>query len=165
MPEPLLPHVGRYWRMLGIRWQRQPFASGSHLTGGRWNAPGTPALYLSADYNVAIREMHQDLVRLGMLVAFDVTADAIADLTGLDPAITDNRWRDIYMIEKGVPPTWPLAHELIAAGADGALVPSLQSAGGVNLVLWRWHDAATPGEGAALALLDPEQALTGRQRG
>lgn len=66
-------------------------------------------------------------------------------------------------MEKGVPPSWDLAEKLIEAGADGALVPSIQNKGGTNLVLWKWHDVAgagtKAGEGAALSLLDPEGAL------
>lgn len=147
--------------MLGIRWQHRPFESGSHLAGGRWNPVGTPALYLSADYGTAIEELHQDIVRPGTLVAFDIAAHAIADLTHADRAITTCLWREIYGVRKDVPPSWALAQALIAAGAEGALVPSVQSPGGRNLVLWRWHDAATPGEGAALSLLDPEAALAG----
>ena len=167
---PLTPLGGRFWRMLGIRWQHRPFDSGSHLTGGRWNPLGTPALYLSADYNTAIQEMHQDLVRPGTLVAFDVQADAVADLTDADPAITMALWRQIHMIDKADPPSWALARALIAAGAQGALVPSAQHRGGRNLVLWRWHDAPVApsggraGEGARLTLLDPEAVLTGGDR-
>lgn len=160
MPDhPLRPLNSRFWRMLGIRWQGRPFDSGAHLTGGRWNPPGTPALYLSADYTTAIMEMHQDLVRPGTLVAFDVAAPAIADLTAADPAVTACLWRAIHRIERGIPPSWTLADRLIAAGADGALVPSVQNRGGVNLVLWRWHDAGINGDGAALTLVDPERAL------
>lgn len=147
--------TGRYWRMLGIRWQRRPFESGSHLTGGRWNPVGRPALYLSADYNTAIQEMHQDLVRPGTLVALDVRANAVADLSGADPRLLANEWRRIYKLEGGTPPSWPLAERLIAAGAEGALVPSVQNRAGLNLVLWRWRDAERAGEGAALTLLDP----------
>ncbi|MCC2981151.1 RES family NAD+ phosphorylase [Sphingomonas sp. IC4-52] len=158
---PLSPLQGRFWRMLGIRWQHRPYDSGSHLTGGRWNPPGTPALYLSADYNTAIQEMHQDLIRPGTLVAFDVTADAIADLTDADPSITACLWREIHMIHKQVPPSWAVASDLIARGADGAIVPSVQHRGGRNLVLWRWHAAGRAGEGAELTLLDPEALLGG----
>ena len=60
------PHDGRYWRMLGVRWHMRPFDSGSHPTGGRWNPPGTPALYLSADHGTAIAEMRDDDPRLRM---------------------------------------------------------------------------------------------------
>ncbi len=154
--------AGRFWRMLGVRWQARPFDSGSHLTGGRWNPPGTRALYLSADYNTAIREMHQDLVRPGTLVAYDLDATAIADLRDADPAILACEWRRIFKLEDGVPASWDLAGQCLAAGAQGALVPSIQHRGGTNLVLWRWHDARTSGEGAALTLLDPEAVLTGR---
>lgn len=158
----LAPLTGRYWRMLGIRWQHRPFESGSHLTGGRWNPPGTPALYVSADYNTAIQEMHQELIRPGTLVAYDVQAQRIADLTTADPGTTSGLWRDIYMVQRAIPPSWTLAERLIAAGAEGALVPSVQNRGGRNLVLWRWHDAREVGEGAALTLLDPDSALAGR---
>lgn len=157
----LVPLAGRFWRMLGVRWQRRPFDSGAHLTGGRWNPPGMAALYLSADHATAIAEMHQDLVRPGTLVAFDIRADAIADLRGGDPAVLGCAWRRLFQLDHCVPPTWTLAETLRDAGADGALVPSVQQAGGSNLVLWRWHDARTAGPGAALTLLDPEAVLTG----
>lgn len=148
--------------MLGVRWQTRPFDSGSHLTGGRWNPPGTRALYLSADYNTAIREMHQDLVRPGTLVAYDLAAAAIADLRDEDPAILTCEWRRIFAIERGMPPSWTLANAVIGAGAEGALVPSIQNPGGTNIVLWSWTDAREGGTGAALTLLDPEAVLTGR---
>ena len=151
--------------MLEVRWQGLPLESGSHLTGGRWNPLGTPALYLAADYHTAIQEMHQNLIRPATLVAVDVEADAIADLREADPAITHCLWRTIYALQDNVPPSWALAQKLIASGAEGALVPSVQNRGGTNLVLWRWHDASAPGEGAGLSVLDPEQALVGRRQG
>jgi RES domain-containing protein len=162
MAHALHPLIARFWRMLGVRWQGQPFDSGAHLTGGRWNPPGMAALYLSADYNTAIREMHQDLVRPGTLVAYDLAAGAIADLRDADPAILGCEWRRIFKLEGGIPPSWTLAQTLHDAGAEGALVPSVQHRGGTNLVLWRWHDARVAGAGAALTLLDPEAVLTGR---
>lgn len=149
------PLTGRYWRMLSVHWQSRPFESGSHLTGGRWNPVGVPALYLSADYNTAIQEMHQDLLRPGTLVAFDVRASAIGDLRDADRRLAENEWRRIYKLEGGTPPSWKLAKRLIADGAEGALVPSVQNRGGLNLVLWRWRDAEKAGEGAAITLLDP----------
>ena len=164
------PLANRYWRMLHVRWHREPFASGSHVTGGRWNAPGTPALYLGQSYDTAILEACQDIVRPGTLVGFDVEASAIADLTdpvtleavGVSQGTLWNEWRLIYRVYHDVPPTWPVAERLIAAGAEGALVPSAQHRGGVNLVLWRWHDASGDGDGARLTLLDPENALSRR---
>lgn len=147
--------------MLGVRFQHRPLESGLHLTGGRWNPPGQSALYLSADYNTAIREMHQDLIRPGTLVAYDVAAQRIADLTGADTAITACLWRQIYRVDDGMPPTWPLVERLVADGAEGALVPSIAHPGGVNLVLWRWRTAGDRGGGAALTPLDPDRVLGG----
>jgi len=160
---------GRYWRMLGVRWQRRPLESGSHRTGGRWNPLGMPALYLSADYVTAIVEMHQELVRPGTLAAYDVNASAIADLRAMDTAVTECLWRQIFMVDKGVPPSWKLAEELVHAGAEGALVPSVQNKGGTNLVLWKWRDGVAEadtvtGGGAALSLLDPEGVLAARDQ-
>lgn len=54
-----------------------------------------------------------------------------------------------------MPASWTLAQQLIAIGAEGALVPSVQNRAGLNLVLWRWRDVERAGEGAALTLLDP----------
>ena len=102
--------------------------------------------------------MHQSIVRPGTLLAIDVEARAVADLRD-DPAeVTQCPWRDLYWSGRE-PPSWTLAAELLAAGAEGALVPSVQNPGGTNLVLWRWHDAAVGGVGVALSLLDPEGAL------
>jgi RES domain-containing protein len=153
--------------MLGVRWQQRPFDSGSHVTGGRFNPPGVTALYLSGDYNTAIAEMHQDLIRPGTLAAYEVTADAIVDLT--EPSVCEKlgvaqsdlacAWRTIHAVERSTPPTWPIVERLIAAGCVGALAPSFQRPGGINLVLWQWHDAADIGDGAALTLLDPTGEL------
>ncbi|WP_375271393.1 RES domain-containing protein [Sphingomonas sp.] len=131
--------------MLNVRWQQRPLDSGSHLTGGRWSRPDVRALYLSADYATTIEEMHQLLIRPGTLVAFDVDAARIADLTGADPALTRCAWRRIHLGEQGTPPTWPLIDALIGTGADGALISPVQRDGGVNLVLWHWHAAVKAG--------------------
>lgn len=148
--------------MLGIRWQHRPYDSGAYLVGGRWNALGTPALYLSADVSTAVVEMHQTVIRPGTLVAFDVKASRIADLRDIEPAIGLADWRATHRQGGDTPPSWKVADDLIAAGAEGALVPSVQNRGATNLVLWRWHDTAVGGEGAALTLLDPDAALGGR---
>lgn len=159
----------RFWRLLSIRWQRQPLSGdGAKQTGGRWNRPGLPALYLAADHATAIAEFHQQLVRPGTLAGYDVRSAAIADFTdeaqleivGIDAQVLHCRWRTIFAVEGKIPPTWPLADRLIEAGAHGALVPSAQNPGGTNLVLWRWSDGA--GEGARVRLVDPEGDLRRR---
>ena len=149
--------------MLSVRWQREPLASGSHLTGGRWNPRGIPALYLASDHSTAIIEYHRALIRPGTLATYDVRADAIADLTdplalkrgAIDTEVLLCDWQTIVAIERGRPPSWDLAEMLIATGAQGALVPSAQHRGGVNLVLWRWGEEG----GARVRLIDPDGDL------
>ena len=152
----------RVWRMLDVKWQKDPYNSGSHLTGQRFNRVGQRALYLGIDHATAIAEFHQTLIRPGTLAAYDIACDDIVDLTraatrdalGVDLAALGCDWRQIAMIERREPPTWSLADRLIADGILGALVPSLQVSG-TNLVLWRWHRAGTSGDGAAVTLVDP----------
>lgn len=150
--------------MIHPRWQHKPFSGeGARLFGGRWNVRGQSALYLACDAVTAINEFYQGLPKPGLLAPYHLTSDAIADLTGDDPRVAkalSSEWETVAPAGIQLPPSWMLAQELIAAGAEGALVPSVQNRGGVNLVLWRWHDAGGPGEGAALSLLDPEAALT-----
>jgi RES domain-containing protein len=160
---PLATLQGRFWRMLGIRWQRSPLGSGAHLTGGRWNRQGQSALYLSLDHSTAIAEYNQAFVRPGTLVEYDISAGAIADFTDnarlrahdIEEAALTSLWREIRDLEGRTPPSWELADALIAAGAEGALVPSVQHRGGTNLVLWRWGGEA----GAEVRVIDPERDL------
>ncbi len=139
--------------------------------GGRWNRSGEPALYVSRDHATAIAEFHQSLVRPGTLVAYDVASTGIVDLT--DPGffaayypmlnaedILGCEWRKIWRIENREPPTWTLVDMLRTAGAVGALVPSVQQRGGVNLVFWEWSDQ--PNSGAQVNFVDPEFELTQR---
>ena len=165
MPYPLRAFAGPVWRMVHPTRQRAPFSGeGARLYGGRWNMKGWPALYLSTDHTTAIAEHNRRFVQPGTLVPCRLEATRIAELTGDDLRVADAAacpWDEIARRDGEVPPSWALAQELIAAGAQGAVVPSVQHPGGVNLALWRWRDAAVDGEGAALALLDPERALGG----
>lgn len=159
------------WRMIDPRRHRHPFSGeGARLYGGRWNMKGWPALYLATDHVTAVAEYYRGSARPGTLMPYRMIASAIADLTNREGGAADDHvaealvadWKTIAGIEGEVPPSWVLAQELIASGAEGAIVPSVQNRGGRNLVLWRWHDSRQGGEGAALTLLDPEAALTGR---
>lgn len=159
----------RCWRMLSVRWQTEPLSGlGSAKMGGRWNRVGQAALYLSCDHSTAIAEFHQNLVRPGTLVAYDIKSNAIANLTDpdffweyLDTSDAAEtlycEWRKIWRVENRVPPTWPLVDALRTAGAAGALVPSAQQRGGVNLVLWNWSDEA--GRDAHVRFIDPDAEL------
>lgn len=159
------------WRMLTIRYQREPFsAEGAPLHGGRWNPPGVAALYLGTDHATAIAEFYQGLARPGTLPPYRLDATAIADLTdGRGGACDDNvaqaiaaSWKSIAEVEGGLPLSWALATKLITDGAQGALVPSAQNSGGTALVLWHWRRMGTAGEGAQLELLDPDGWLLTR---
>ena len=157
------------WRMLSIRYQRSPLSGeGAALHGGRWNRTGQPALYLARDPATAVAEFYQGLPKPGTLAPYTLTSSAIADFTDghggpRDAAVAaaiEAEWKQIALIDGDTPPGWSLAEAAIEAGAEGALAPSVQNAGGVTLVLWRWHDAGQPGEGAALELIDPMAALS-----
>ncbi|WP_176593031.1 RES family NAD+ phosphorylase [Sphingobium sp. EM0848] len=156
------------WRMIGIRHQFSPTSGeGARLYGGRWNRKGVPALYLAADAVTAVAEYYQGLPKPGTLVPYYLDAAAIADLTNSTAEPCDTRvgealetnWKAMAFFDRQTPPSWVLTDELIAAGAQGALVPSVQNLGGRNLVLWHWHEKDMQGEGAALTVLDPDDAL------
>ena len=170
---PMRPLRTTLWRMLAIRYQRDPLSGeGARLLGGRWNARGTPALYLATDPATAVAEFYQGLPKPGTLAPYRLEAIRIADLTdgagrpceaSVEHAC-NAAWKAMAARAK-LPPSWDLTEILIAAGAQGALVPSTQNRGGTCLVLWHWHDGAGEGagegqgEGAALTLLDPEKSL------
>lgn len=162
MVTPLVPVDARFWRMLSIRWQREPLSgAGAAVTGGRWNRPGQEALYLSVDHATAVSEYHQNLVRPGTLATYEVQSTAIVDFTnpataqpyGSPAELLFAEWRSIVAIGKAEPLSWQVIDMLIAQGADGLLFPSAQLRGSKNLVLWRWSDK--PGSGAHVGLLDP----------
>lgn len=70
------------WRMLTIRYQRDPLSGeGARLHGGRWNALGQAALYLGTNHATAIAEFYQGLAKPGTLAPYRLNATAIADLT------------------------------------------------------------------------------------
>lgn len=150
---------GRWWRMLSPRWARAPLSGdGAAGRGGRWNAAGQAALYLSADHATAIAEYLQDLVRPGTLTPYDIDVDRLLDLTdagvrttlGLDGGFLRQPWKRQRDIDRVRPPGWDFAIAAAAAGWRGLIVPSATGRA-ANLVLWRWHD----GPGGTVAALDP----------
>lgn len=149
--------------MLAPRWSSQPLSGeGAARRGGRWNAVGRPALYLSEDHGTAIAEYLQALVRPGLLTPYDVDAAPVVDLTdaatraalGVDDALLRLDWRRVRDVERARPATWDLTEGALAAGFVGLRAPSAQ-AHGVNLVLWRWNE---PG-GAQAVAIDPNADL------
>lgn len=168
MTYPLRAWHGPLWRMLAIRYQRDPWSGeGARLYGGRWNPVDVPALYLGTDHATAIAEYYQGLAKPGTLAPYRLAASAIADLTdgqgrpadAVIAAAMAAPWKRIAEIEHATPPGWTLAASLIEQGAEGALVPSAQNPSGTALVLWRWCRSGERGEGAELTLLDPDNVL------
>jgi RES domain-containing protein len=151
--------------VLTPRWAHRPLSGeGAARNGGRWNAKGTPALYLSAELTTAVAEYEQDIgIRPGTFCAYDVNVDGVLDLTsdavlgslGIDPAERFAPWKTILLVERRMPPGWLIAERLTGLGANGVLVPSVRPTGGTNLVLWRWNDR--PGRG--VVALDPQTDL------
>jgi RES domain-containing protein len=165
-PDPPFLNINRrFWRVLTPRWAHQPLSGeGAGRNGGRWNPKGTPALYLSAELTTAVAEYEQDIgIRPGTFCAYDVTVDRALDLTsvdvlkllGVEPAARYAPWKAIHLAQRRVPPGWRIAETLISLGAAGVLVPSIQMAGGTNLVLWHWNDAP----GRTVVALDPQTDL------
>lgn len=168
--DPTGPIDARFWRMIRIPYQRDPLSGeGARLYGGRWNAKGQPALYLGRGHEPAIAEYYRGLPKPGTLVAYDVRSTAIVDLTDGNGTARDTVVAEAVacdwtaqMRAGAEPASWRAIAPLIAAGAHGALVPSVQHRGGTNLVLWRWHDAEADGEGAAVKVIDPQGDLAPR---
>jgi RES domain-containing protein len=159
MALPVVAVRRRYWRVLTPRWASLPLSgAGAAERGGRWNAPGSPALYLSEEHITAFAEYMQGLERPGLLTPYDVETQRIVDLCdpkvrnrlAVDDSVLVCPWKTIARIERRRPPTWDLAARL--ADADGIRVPSAQHCGGVNLVLWRWN---LTGGSTRVAAIDP----------
>lgn len=138
-------------------WAYQPTSGeGAKRHGGRFNRKGVVALYTALDLTTAWLEAQQGFpfkAQPMTLVAYQVCCERIADLTdsarvedaGIDPAALGCAWEDL--VSRGLqPPSWQIADALIAAGLQGALVPSFAPAlnpapappSRRNLVLWRW---------------------------
>jgi RES domain-containing protein len=160
---------GTLYRALNPIYAREPLSGkGAALHGGRFNPKGTAALYLSLAVTTALREANQaGSLQPTTLVSYDADIDGIFD--GRDDqalvrhgmervTLADAGWRD-RMREDGKAPTQVLALDLIAQGYRGLLVRSFAAgatADDLNLVLWRWGDAAPE----RLTLIDDEGRLS-----
>lgn len=164
---PRLTVEGRWWRMLSPRWHHDPLSgTGAARNGGRWNAKGMSALYLSATHATAIAEYMQALIHPGTLTPYDVASGAILDLTdatvrkqvGVDEALLRSPWRLIRDVERREPETWAFGRQACEAGFEGLRAGSMQG-NGANLVLWRWGV-----EGANVSVVDPQADLAAKTR-
>lgn len=136
---------GRWFRVLTPRHAHQPLSGeGARLIGGRLNRRGHGAFYLSADPLTAYAEYTQNVFdRPGLMCSYDVDVAPVVDLTnaavclelGIESGDLTGRWIDV-----ADPPSQCLADRLIGGGWAGALYPSMQHKGGVNIVLWNWDE-------------------------
>jgi RES domain-containing protein len=160
---------GLAYRAHDPRWSFKPLSGdGAAVHGGRFNAKGTPALYLALDPMTAIKEASQGFARKFepcVLCTYEVDCEDIVDLRS-----------DALQVAAGVAQTdmacaWfadasgrrlaasqRLAKRLIAGGAAGLLAPSFArsaKAGDANLVLWDWATRAPH----RVAVFDPSGRL------
>ena len=148
--------AGAAYRAHNPRWSWTPLSGeGARIHGGRFNAKGTPALYLALDLNTAIIEFNQGfpfrLVPPVTIVSYAVDCDDLIDLTngserrrlGVTSAAMACPWKLLAETGRAVP-SWSIADRMLASGAAGIVVPSYSSpasADAQNLVLWHWSDA------------------------
>jgi RES domain-containing protein len=142
------------YRAHNPRWAYAPTSgTGAARHGGRFNPPGTPALYTSLDLKTAWMEAQQGFPfkpQPMTLVAYEIDCDRVTDLSdmrviaelGVSPATLACPWEELAS-QKAVPPSWELAQRLIDEEVTGILVRSFAPGCGpedINLVLWGWSD-------------------------
>ncbi len=133
-------------------WSAKPLSGdGAAIRGARFNPKGMPALYLALTIEGAVTEAAQGFghkLQPLTICMYEVDCDDIVDLTteikraaqGVELADIGCAWA-LDISEGREPASWPVAKQLIGAGATGLLVPSfafLAHADMMNLVLWKW---------------------------
>src|SRR6185295_9965389 len=107
----------------------------ARIHGGRFNAKGTPALYLALQLNTAIIEFNQGLpfrlVPPVTIVSYAVDCDDLIDLS----SASERRRHAVGLADMACPwkllaetgravPSWEIAGRMRASGAAGIVVPS-----------------------------------------
>jgi len=160
---------GKLYRALNPIYALEPLSGrGAELYGGRFNRKGTAALYTSLSIMTALREANQvGSLQPTTLVSYDADIERVFDsrddaalrAEGMDAAaLADATWRD-QMNASGEATTQAFARRLAAAGYSGLLIPSFAQGAtrdDLNLVLWKWSDAAP----CRLTLIDDEGRLS-----
>lgn len=138
------------YRAHNPRWSFAPESGdGAKRHGGRFNRPGTPALYTSLRPEAAWAEAQQGFPFKAQpltICQYDVDCTDMADLTdpavlgtaGIDVGVLDCAWERI-VADGGTPPSWTLVDRLRTEGVAGVLVRSCAPAAmptDVNAVFW-----------------------------
>jgi RES domain-containing protein len=150
-------------------WAFTPLSGdGAKKFGGRFNRPGTAALYTSLDLITAWMEAQQGFPfkpQPMTMAAYRVDCADIADLNasemqqclGYSAADLGCAWEE-QALQKREPLTWLLADRLQTQGIAGILVRSYApgcTADNCNLVLWQW----SPAEPHSIQVIDDLQRL------
>lgn len=143
---------GTCYRAHDPKWAFSPLSGdGAKAKGGRFNAIGVAALYLSLSLDGMIKEMTHGFGRrmdpltvceynvdVDNIVDLRTNADQAAAAVGLDELSCP--WAD-DLASGREPASWKVAKRLIASNTAGILVPSFANgatADNCNLVLWKW---------------------------
>ncbi|EAU39810.1 hypothetical protein FP2506_00310 [Fulvimarina pelagi HTCC2506] len=160
---------GLLYRALNPVYAREPLSGrGAAIHGGRFNARGREALYLSLSPDVALREANQvGTLQPTTLVAYRANLRLVFDshdrqtLAGYGMSADDlvaPDWRD-RMLKRLHVPTQDFAERLLVDGFAGLLVRSFArgaSPTALNLVLWRWNTGADD----RLEVVDDEKRIS-----
>lgn len=155
------------YRALSPGFSHAPLSGrGAELSGGRWNAVGTPALYLACDVVTAILEYQQRAsfkpvtavqYRLKDARLADLADPAIHDRYGVTQDILFNNWQLLVGLGKE-PPSWPVAAAIRNDSYHGLRYRSRLN-GGTCVVLWAWNAPDAP----SLEANDPDKRLPRNQ--
>ncbi|PVA09091.1 hypothetical protein DC366_15330 [Pelagivirga sediminicola] len=165
---PELEYQGPLFRALHPYHAASPLSGeGARRYGGRFNARGTPALYLARDFDTLRHEIARGgsfqpsvIVEYDARIAglFDARDEAALGRFGMTRgALADPAWLLKMQRGEGVP-TQDLAAALSAAGHCGMAVPSYARGAreaALNVVLWHWGE----GSAARLRVIDDEGRL------
>ncbi len=164
-PEACGMNIRTFYRALRPAWSFAPLSgAGAAHNGGRWNAKGSPALYLAGDPMTALAEYNQDLLfRPVTLARYRVSGAILADVCDpafcwtheIDHAAMACDWFALSLTGRTVP-SWEIAARLVSDGFHGLLFPSRIN-GAPCAVLWLWNESG----GCKVTVDDAENRLPG----
>ena len=162
-------YQGLLYRALNPIYAKEPLSGrGAELYGGRFNAKGTAALYLSIEVLTAVREANQvGTLQPTTMVAYEADIEDLFDCRDPSALFTHGwspddlaapTWRD-EMKTSGRSRTQAFSADLEAAGFAGLVVRSFAKGSSdtdLNVVLWHWTDDLPH----KLKVIDDEGRLT-----
>lgn len=150
---PFAPPIhGTFYRAVDPQFRE--FAITGSRSAGRYSRPNEPTLYLSSSVEgveaamIAHKDSRSPLLEI---VEIEVRATRIVDLreeatlegVGFSAADAVAPWQEI-VASGGVPTSWLIRDQLLAAGTNGLIDPSRKKPGLWHLVLFRWNEPGSP---------------------